>query len=251
MLGGARPDPVFLTKISESAHRRDLAEAKATAKNEASTLNAPQSVRVEALSRWGHPIQEILRAGAEVEADLIVLAAQGHSDLRFMLLGSVAEGVVQHATRPVLIARSPREKVDRIVIGFDGSPPARKAVRFLGRLATPQEAEFVLAEVLEPFAVPAGMPVPYRRQAFEAAHKINAFRHRHVEHGLEVASKLLAKAGRRITTRAVSGRPAEMLDAIACKEEADLLVVGAGRHALGPTADKLVRHSHTAVLVVR
>jgi nucleotide-binding universal stress UspA family protein len=250
VLGGARPDPVFLTKISESARLRDLAEAKETAQNQAVALEAPDGVSVKVASRWGHPIQEILRGAGEVEADLIVLAAQGHSDLRFVLLGSVAEGVVQQASRPVLIARSPRERVDRVVVGFDGSPAAREAVRFLSRLATPKDAEFLLVQVAEPFAVPAGMPIPYRRQAIEAAHEINAYRHRHVEHGLEAAAKLLARAGRRITTHALSGRPAEILDEIACEEGADLLVIGSGRQTLGPTADGLVRHSHTSVLVV-
>jgi nucleotide-binding universal stress UspA family protein len=224
--------------------------AQETAQREALALEARESVSMEVTSRWGQPIQEILRAADQVEADLIVLAARGHSDLRFILLGSVAEGVVQHANCPILIARSPREKVDRVVIGFDGSPAAREAARFVGRLATPEEAEFVLAQVVEPFAILSGTPLPYRRPALEAAHEINARRHRHAERDLEAVAKLLSVGGRQVTTRVLSGHPAEMLDEMACREEADLLVVGCGRQGLGPTADKLVRHSHASVLVV-
>jgi nucleotide-binding universal stress UspA family protein len=141
--------------------------------------------------------------------------------------------------------------VDRVVLGFNGSPSAREAVRFLGRLATPADAEFILAQVIEPFAVPEGMPVVYRRQAFEAANEINAHRHRHAEHGLDAAAKLITAGGHRITTRLLSGNPATQLDELACKEQADLLVIGAGRQGLGRTADWLVRHSHASVLVVR
>ncbi|WP_080236811.1 universal stress protein [Spirosoma rigui] len=42
----------------------------------------------------------------EVNADLIVLFTHGHKGLRHMLTGSVAEDVLNHATRPVLIMRA-------------------------------------------------------------------------------------------------------------------------------------------------
>src|SRR3972149_5728802 len=61
--------------------------------------------RPDVLARWGHPIQEVLRAARSLAADLIVLGAKGHSNLRILVLGSVSQGVVQHATLPALIAR--------------------------------------------------------------------------------------------------------------------------------------------------
>lgn len=42
----------------------------------------------------------------EVNADLIVLFTHGHKGLRHMLTGSVAEDVLNHTTRPVLIMRA-------------------------------------------------------------------------------------------------------------------------------------------------
>jgi nucleotide-binding universal stress UspA family protein len=48
----------------------------------------------------------IIEYADEVNADLIVLFTHGHKGLRHMLTGSVAEDVLNHATRPVLIMRA-------------------------------------------------------------------------------------------------------------------------------------------------
>lgn len=45
----------------------------------------------------------IVRIAEEQDAALIVVASRGHSGLRATLLGSVSDGVVHHATRPVLV----------------------------------------------------------------------------------------------------------------------------------------------------
>jgi nucleotide-binding universal stress UspA family protein len=43
------------------------------------------------------------------DADLIMLGTRGRSGLGRMVLGSVAEAIVRHATRPVLVFRGPKE----------------------------------------------------------------------------------------------------------------------------------------------
>jgi nucleotide-binding universal stress UspA family protein len=52
---------------------------------------------------FGEPAEEILRAARRVGADLIVISTHGRSGLPRHLLGSVAEKVVHHADRPVLV----------------------------------------------------------------------------------------------------------------------------------------------------
>ena len=51
----------------------------------------------------GHPATEIVRAGEK--ADAIVMATMGRTGLGHLLIGSVAEKVVRHATVPVLTMR--------------------------------------------------------------------------------------------------------------------------------------------------
>lgn len=55
--------------------------------------------------RSGRPATEIAAAARELEADLIVIATHGHTGLKHVLLGSVAESVVRHAPCPVLTVR--------------------------------------------------------------------------------------------------------------------------------------------------
>ncbi|HWP66781.1 MAG TPA: universal stress protein [Candidatus Limnocylindria bacterium] len=57
----------------------------------------------------GHPATEIVRAAEK--ADAIVMATMGRTGLGHLLIGSVAEKVVRHATVPVLTIRArPRRK---------------------------------------------------------------------------------------------------------------------------------------------
>jgi nucleotide-binding universal stress UspA family protein len=54
----------------------------------------------------GYPIDAILEAARD--ADLIVMATQGRTGLPHLLIGSVAERIVRHATKPVLTVRAGR-----------------------------------------------------------------------------------------------------------------------------------------------
>lgn len=51
----------------------------------------------------GPPAQRITETAQNEAADLIVMGTHGRTGLRHMLIGSVAERVVRHATCPVLV----------------------------------------------------------------------------------------------------------------------------------------------------
>ena len=55
--------------------------------------------------RTGQPAEEIVRAASEEEVDLIIISTHGHTGLKHVLLGSVAEHVVRRAPCPVLTVR--------------------------------------------------------------------------------------------------------------------------------------------------
>ncbi|HSB82320.1 MAG TPA: universal stress protein [Candidatus Methylomirabilis sp.] len=50
----------------------------------------------------GVPFYQIVRAARRLKCDVIVLATHGRTGLRHVLLGSVAENVLRHASCPVL-----------------------------------------------------------------------------------------------------------------------------------------------------
>jgi len=77
----------------------------------------PTAVRLEVAEGWSIP-EQILAAADRLQAGLIVMGTHGRTGLRRALMGSVAEEVLRHSRRPVLImpltvldAVEPREGV--------------------------------------------------------------------------------------------------------------------------------------------
>jgi nucleotide-binding universal stress UspA family protein len=60
---------------------------------------------LERVTAAGHPAETIVRVAHERGADLIVMGTHGRTGLPHVLLGSVAEKVVQLAPCPVLTVR--------------------------------------------------------------------------------------------------------------------------------------------------
>jgi nucleotide-binding universal stress UspA family protein len=255
-ISGARPDPRLLLKVTPAIKRRALFEAEQEAQRSVTELD-PVDTEIVALSCWGNPISEVLRQARLDGSDLIVLGAKGHSDLKLILLGSVSQGVVQHATRPVLVARRSASDLREVVVGFDGSPQARRAVEFVERLSLAADIAVRLVFVIEPLVLPEGMPREFRRMASENAENIDERRLHNARTGLNLTAQKLRASGRRVDTEVVTGQSGPILDAVAAQHRAGLIVVGSRKPArerhylLGSTAEKLVRHSQASVLVVR
>ena len=64
-----------------------------------------RGMTVRGVVRGGAPIEEILRAAQDQNADLIVIGTHGRTGLSHVLIGSVAESVVRKASCPVLAVR--------------------------------------------------------------------------------------------------------------------------------------------------
>ena len=62
-------------------------------------------IEVEAQVREGYPATVIVEEAESRGADLIVLGTHGHTGIKHLLLGSIAERVVQHAHCPVLTVK--------------------------------------------------------------------------------------------------------------------------------------------------
>jgi nucleotide-binding universal stress UspA family protein len=61
--------------------------------------------RARGVVREGVPLAEVLREAAASRADLLVVGARGTGGLARLLLGSVAEGVLNHSPVPVLLVK--------------------------------------------------------------------------------------------------------------------------------------------------
>ena len=66
-----------------------------------------KGLEVETLAREGYPATVIEEEAERQQADLIVIGTRGLSGLKHLLLGSIAERVVQRAPCPVLTVKIP------------------------------------------------------------------------------------------------------------------------------------------------
>ena len=62
-------------------------------------------VEVESVILEGDPGEELVEFAGEKDIDLIVMGTQGKSGIQRFLLGSVAENVVRHSKKAVLVVR--------------------------------------------------------------------------------------------------------------------------------------------------
>lgn len=81
-------------------------EAEKTLNEHAARIRE-QGVEVDVLVVEGYPATAIEEAAQARDADLIVIGTHGHTGLKHLLLGSVAERVVQKAPCPVLTVKTP------------------------------------------------------------------------------------------------------------------------------------------------
>jgi nucleotide-binding universal stress UspA family protein len=116
------PHPVIDSDYYEAGAKRLLKEETEFVSGSGGTVSEAHLV-------MGAPVDAILDLGEELGADLIVMGSRGHGPLARLILGSVSEGVVHHASCPVLVLRGGKEAwpPERIVVGDDGSEAARDA----------------------------------------------------------------------------------------------------------------------------
>ena len=201
------------------------------------------------------PTRGILDAAARFRADVTVVGWRGHGAVRRLLMGSVSRGVVRGSTCAVLVV--PRaQRVRTIVVGFDGSPTAKRALALVGRLAAPQDGRVTLVHAAELMPIPSGF-VPGAAAVAREVRRQNTLRARTATRDLARAAAGLTRRGWHPSTVVRHGEPLrELLGALAASR-AQLLVVGARgtsgvrRLLLGSVAEGALSRSPVAVLVVR
>ena len=96
------PNPAGISDVMTRSGEEILRKAEAMAK----TAGILVETRLIVIDTLGHRIPELIAADAEAwPAELIVICTHGRRGLSHLLLGSVAEGVVRVATKPVLLIR--------------------------------------------------------------------------------------------------------------------------------------------------
>lgn len=187
-----------------------------------------RGVVVESRLEEGIPAEVIADLGRT--HDLIVIGKRGeHARYGHDLLGSTTEAVVRRASSPVWLAEEEAGAIERILLLFDGSPPAGRALKLAADVATHLGSALLILTVGEDEGQAAAVQEGARSY-------LSAF---------ELAGEF------RLATGEVVAATMEHLE----DEPVDLVVMGKQGHSLirrlilGSTSEQLMREIGVPVLL--
>jgi nucleotide-binding universal stress UspA family protein len=209
----------------------------------------------------GPPAAAILAEARGRGADLVVMATHGRTGLGRALYGSVADAVLRHADRPVLLVPTtappgpPADGPRRVLVALDGSPFAEAALRPAQDLAQALGAGLLLLRVVGPPGAAFGgtlgeVPSDPEGELAEARAYLDA-----------VTGRLPAPPepgrGAGPERRILPGAPAQTIAAVAGQEEVTAIAMathgrsGLARAVLGSVAAEVLHRTSVPVLLVR
>jgi nucleotide-binding universal stress UspA family protein len=206
------------------------------------------------------PVDAIFSEARRFGAHAIVLGWRGHGALRRWLAGSVSREVVARARIPVVVARTPLEKLRRLVLAFDASPGAWAAVRFAAKLERQRGMRILLTTVVEPLRVPPAvrrLPADIRNDLHAEMTRLNRAQIAAARREARAAAAELRRAGWPVKIQLRAGIPLDEVLGAAQAGGGTLLVVGereksgVARLVLGSVTDGALDQARVPVLVVR
>ena len=212
----------------------------------------------------GHAVDSLQGESVKFKADVIVMATHGRGALSRLWLGSVADGFVRQADRPVLLVRPNEEEdaptefdqgFDTLLVPLDGSELSECAMLHAIEFGELFESAYHLTRVV---SYPFDVTSPYLPHTVQMNQRIvDDAKHGAAEY-LEAHADRLRRRGLRVTTSvAVDTQPGHgvLSEAKAVGSDAIAMAThgrtGLSRVILGSTADKVLRGSSAPVLLYR
>lgn len=212
----------------------------------------------------GSPAEKIIETAEAKKSDLIVLGAKGLRATLGILLGGVAQQVVEYAHDPVLIVRAPYQGLRRILLVTDGSATSQHAARYLGKFPLPEKADVRVMHVMFPpqslwSMEPqlGGWQTIYLPYSNEDDSVLQKKQERKGEALLKRTCDLLLRHGISSTPILSQGDAATEIMEYVKSNEIDLIVAGSRGLSefqgwwMGSVSRKLLHYSNCSVLIVK
>lgn len=215
----------------------------------------------------GYPAEKIIELAEQLHPDLIVMGAKGLRATLGILLGGVAQQVVEYANRPVLIVRAPYKPIQRILFATDGSEHSQSALEYLVDFPLPDRAEIHLIHVMPPAPEPYPLiqawppapeivqPAPFLRP--EEIDNLLAEQELRATSLIERFTAVIAATGKPVHSQLARGDAATEIIGYIKENGIDLVVIGSRGLSqvkswlLGSVSRKIIHYSDCTVLVVK
>lgn len=231
---------------------------------EASKCIANRGLAMKIEMILGHPAEKLIEYAEKYQPDMLVVGAKGLRATFGILLGGIAQQVVEYANWPVMVVREPYQAIKRILLVTDGSPFSQCAIEYTCELPLPAEIDLRLMHVLPPLiqpeviaqtwpATPGATPPPdlptletWRKEEEEQGQSI-----------LDHAQRTLASAGIVCGTVMRRGDAATEILEYCRQFEPNLIIAGSRGLSevrswlLGSVSRKLIHYAETSILIVK
>jgi len=232
---GWNKSPIVMKAATLAAASRAEAQTLA-AEGAALVTTAFPGWKVSQAAYAGSPYLALIQA-AEGKADLIVVGSQGRSALGGLVMGSVSQKVMRHATCSVRVSRR-NDRITsgsrgfapvRIILGVDGSTHSALAIKAVASRAWPAETEVKIVAVMDAkfwavLADPGSSPWAWVGDAEEDGRTW-------ADRAVAAVSEQLQSAGLIATSHVEEGDPKRVLVDVAERWKADCIFVGAKGHS--------------------
>ncbi len=216
----------------------------------------------------GYPAEVITRYARQHAADLIVTGAKGLRATLGILLGGVAQQVMEHASCPTLVVRAPFQGLKRILLVVDESRHARAALRYLLNFPLPASVQIHAMHVLPPTYQrellaqnwPTGMDLAVPIISEELETELRAQEAEERKRGEALLQKCVADLqaqGLKAVSHLARGDAATQIIAYAREHAISLIVAGSRglggleSFLLGSVSRKLIHYAPCSVLITR
>ncbi|MBN2385738.1 MAG: universal stress protein [Anaerolineales bacterium] len=213
----------------------------------------------------GPPAEKVIAHAEQHQPDLIVVGAKGLRATFGILLGGVAQQVVEYVCCPVLVVRAPYKGLKQVLLVTDGSPFSQHSIRYLGEFPLPYDTRLEVMHVLPPPPLPVlitdgvhgGMILTEPIQLSEDEARQRAQEEAEGQKLLDHTVAALKGLGLETSSLLKRGDAATEIIEYVKKEQVDLIVTGSRGLSqvkswlLGSVSRKLVHYSDCSVLVVR
>ena len=212
----------------------------------------------------GHSVAMLQSEAEAKKADVVVMATHGRGALSRMWLGSVADGFLRQADRPVILVRpteggdpptSFEQTFDTLLIPLDGSELSESALTHATEFGELFDSAYHLTRIV---SYPLDVASPYLPHTAQMHQQIVDDAKRGSADYLEAHAENLRRRGLRVTTSvAVDAQPGHGILSEATAVGSDAIAMathgrtGLSRVILGSAADKVMRGSHSPLLLYR
>ncbi|HTN99535.1 MAG TPA: universal stress protein [Microthrixaceae bacterium] len=238
----AEVDPELHDELVAAAHKTLDDQVD---RSETGVSGSAESVPYHSLIQEGDPSDVIIGAAKDRDVSLVVIGARGSGGFEQLGLGGVAHHVSHHLQRPLVVVPHEGGALvgGTVVVGVDGSPESRPALRWAVEAAKKTNSLLHAVFAYDPMAdsYPHGDASNWRYKNEDAMRE-----EIHSLHGPDV----------RLRITRVGNHPVEALTEVASDDDASVIVVGTRGHGgfrglvLGRVPAQLLHHAGRPVALI-